>query len=141
MCVCPFPAIHQVRSCAELALKAVADGMCVVIGMQSTGEAGTTLAREENGDEMDDFVSAPKMILHRLIKLNLFKFKPGTVFDERAIKKMQAMVGATGRDEGSGFMEGARGALWDRGEMGKELLLSLPSGLPRLQGVAGPALV
>lgn len=59
----------QVQRCSELSLKAVAEGMCVVIGMQSTGEAGTTLAREEMGDEMDDFVSAPKMILYRLIKV------------------------------------------------------------------------
>ena len=44
--------------------------MCVVIGLQSTGEAGTTLARDEQGDEMDDFVSAPKMILYRLIKVS-----------------------------------------------------------------------
>jgi hypothetical protein len=45
---------------------------CVVIGLQSTGEASTTLAREEAegaDEEMDDFISAPKMILYRLVKV------------------------------------------------------------------------
>lgn len=50
--------------------------MACVIGLQSTGEASTTLARDQNGDAaMDDFVSAPQMILLRLINLNLFSFK------------------------------------------------------------------
>jgi hypothetical protein len=36
--------------------------MCVVIGLQSTGEANTSAAREMGGDELDDYVSAPLMI-------------------------------------------------------------------------------
>ena len=37
--------------------------MCCVIGLQSTGEANTNQTRDEEGDSMDDFVSAPKRIL------------------------------------------------------------------------------
>ena len=35
----------------------------MVIGLQSTGEANTNQTREEEGDVLDDFVSAPKRIL------------------------------------------------------------------------------
>ena len=37
----------QVERCAQLAQEAVASGMCVVIGLQSTGEANTSQLREE----------------------------------------------------------------------------------------------
>ena len=37
--------------------------MCVVIGLQSTGEANTTQVREQSGDVLEDFVSAPQQIL------------------------------------------------------------------------------
>ena len=37
--------------------------MCVVIGLQSTGEANTNQVRELTGDVMEDFVSAPQQIL------------------------------------------------------------------------------
>lgn len=60
--------LQQVRGCAELANKAVADGMCCVIGLQSTGEANTNQMRDEQGDEMDDFISAPKQILHQFLQ-------------------------------------------------------------------------
>ena len=57
----------QVRECAKLANASVAAGMCVVIGLQSTGEANTNQARDEEGDVLDDFISAPKKILHLFI--------------------------------------------------------------------------
>ena len=50
-------ATAQVRKTAEAALKAIDGGMCVVIGLQSTGEANTSASREELGDVLDDFVS------------------------------------------------------------------------------------
>lgn len=43
--------------CSRLALEAVANGMCVVIGLQSTGEANTTAQREKTRDDFDDYVS------------------------------------------------------------------------------------
>ena len=42
---------------------------------------------------MDGFVSAPKMIMHGFIKKSLFKFNQRTVFDKKAIQKLQATVG------------------------------------------------
>lgn len=49
---------------ARIALEAVANDFCVVIGLQSTGEANTTSVREKGGDQdLDDFVSAPQQIL------------------------------------------------------------------------------
>ena len=53
----------QVPSTAEIALEAIEKGMCVVIGLQSTGEANTMVAKEQSGDNMEDFVSAPQQIL------------------------------------------------------------------------------
>lgn len=57
----------QVRECAKLANQSVASGLCVVIGLQSTGEANTNQTRDEEGDVLDDFVSAPKRILQLFI--------------------------------------------------------------------------
>ena len=45
------------KECSRLAQDAVRDGMCVVIGLQSTGEANTSSERGIKGDELDDFVS------------------------------------------------------------------------------------
>ena len=53
----------QVPETARIALDAIEGGMCVVIGLQSTGEANTVAVKELIGDSMDDFVSAPQQIL------------------------------------------------------------------------------
>ena len=53
---------EQVRKTAEAALEAIDGGMCVVIGLQSTGEANTSASREEQGDMLDDFVSGERVI-------------------------------------------------------------------------------
>ena len=41
--------------------EALADGKCVVIGLQSTGEARTADVVAERGEELDEFVSGPKV--------------------------------------------------------------------------------
>ena len=82
----------KVKRCSILAKQAIDDGQCVVIGLQSTGEANAALAKEEYGDESDDLVSAPRMVLLRLIKYNLFNFKQGTNFGDCDIRKLQAIV-------------------------------------------------
>ena len=41
--------------------QALAEGKCVVIGLQSTGEARTVDVIAERGEELDDFVSGPKV--------------------------------------------------------------------------------
>ena len=43
--------------------EAIADGKCVVIGLQSTGEARTADVIAERGEELDEFVSGPKVSL------------------------------------------------------------------------------
>ena len=43
--------------CARLAREAVESGMCVVIGLQSTGEANTSAQRERTGNDFDDYIS------------------------------------------------------------------------------------
>lgn len=54
----------QIPETVRIALEAVSDGMCVVIGLQSTGEANTnTVLGQLGGDQMDDFISAPQQIL------------------------------------------------------------------------------
>lgn len=42
---------------------------CVVIGLQSTGEARTLEALEEGGGELNDFVSTAKYGLAKIISL------------------------------------------------------------------------
>ena len=56
----------QVKRCAVVAREAVRDGMCVVIGLQSTGEANTESVKAELGEDgLDDFVSAPHITMRR----------------------------------------------------------------------------
>uniref|UniRef100_A0A8B9L9J3 Protein strawberry notch homolog 1 n=1 Tax=Astyanax mexicanus TaxID=7994 RepID=A0A8B9L9J3_ASTMX len=47
----------KVRRVVQLAREEVKNGKCVVIGLQSTGEARTLEALEEGGGELNDFVS------------------------------------------------------------------------------------
>ena len=61
-----IPAGLQVKECSRLALDAVRDGMCVVIGLQSTGEANMTSERAAKGDELDDFVSVHPQPWHSI---------------------------------------------------------------------------
>uniref|UniRef100_A0A7S3JZA5 Strawberry notch AAA domain-containing protein n=1 Tax=Aureoumbra lagunensis TaxID=44058 RepID=A0A7S3JZA5_9STRA len=63
--LCVASKVPKVIECVEQALK---EDKCCVIGLQSTGEARTADAVEEYGSVMDDFVSAPRATLERLIK-------------------------------------------------------------------------
>ena len=51
----------QVPGLVRLAKEALAEGKCVVIGLQSTGEARTADVISQQGEELDDFVSGPKV--------------------------------------------------------------------------------
>ena len=56
-------------ACAKLANDAIAAGNCAVIGLQSTGEANTNTQKEvleEAGEDFDDLVSAPRMIIEKV---------------------------------------------------------------------------
>ena len=50
----------------RMAEEALATGKCVVIGLQSTGEARTADVIAERGEELDEFVSGPKVCVWRL---------------------------------------------------------------------------
>lgn len=45
----------------QISKQALQDGQCVVIGLQTTGEARTAELVSEQGSELDDFVSGPKV--------------------------------------------------------------------------------
>lgn len=76
---CQFWASHQrffkylciaskVKHVVQLTREAVKDGKCVVIGLQSTGEARTLEQLEEQGGELTDFVSTAKGVFQSLIE-------------------------------------------------------------------------
>nr|XP_032803328.1 protein strawberry notch homolog 1 [Petromyzon marinus] len=58
----------KVRRLVQLAREEVKNGKCVVIGLQSTGEARTLEALEEGGGELNDFVSTAKGVFQCLIE-------------------------------------------------------------------------
>ncbi|XP_061654935.1 protein strawberry notch homolog 1 isoform X3 [Phyllopteryx taeniolatus] len=58
----------KVRRVVQLAREEVQNGKCIVIGLQSTGEARTLEALEEGGGELNDFVSTAKGVLQSLVE-------------------------------------------------------------------------
>lgn len=58
----------KVRSVVDISKEALDHGKCVIIGLQSTGEARTLEQLEESGGELNDFVSTAKGVLQSLIK-------------------------------------------------------------------------
>ncbi|KAK9862957.1 hypothetical protein WJX84_010635 [Apatococcus fuscideae] len=58
----------KVPTTAKIALQHVEEGMCVVIGLQSTGEANSEAAREAHGSTADDLISAPRIALQQFIE-------------------------------------------------------------------------
>jgi len=51
----------QVPNLVRMANQAMEEGKCCVIGLQSTGEARTQDVVAEKGEELDDFVSGPRV--------------------------------------------------------------------------------
>uniref|UniRef100_H2VDN9 Protein strawberry notch homolog 1 n=1 Tax=Takifugu rubripes TaxID=31033 RepID=H2VDN9_TAKRU len=71
----------------QLAREEVQNGKCVVIGLQSTGEARTLEALEEGGGELNDFVSTAKYVKPKIL---LFSFNSGKITTYSAdVKKQQ----------------------------------------------------
>uniref|UniRef100_A0AC35TN79 AAA_34 domain-containing protein n=1 Tax=Rhabditophanes sp. KR3021 TaxID=114890 RepID=A0AC35TN79_9BILA len=58
----------KVQACVNIAKEALKNNKCVVIGLQSTGEARTLEQLEENGGELTEFVSTAKAVLQGLIE-------------------------------------------------------------------------
>ncbi|RUS79533.1 hypothetical protein EGW08_012701 [Elysia chlorotica] len=58
----------KVNRCVDVAREAVRYGKCVVIGLQSTGEARTLEQVEEAGGDLTDFVSTAKGVFQTLVE-------------------------------------------------------------------------
>ncbi|CAL1537077.1 unnamed protein product [Lymnaea stagnalis] len=58
----------KVNHCVDLARDAVKCGKCVVIGLQSTGEARTMEQVEDAGGDLSDFVSTAKGVFQSLVE-------------------------------------------------------------------------
>ncbi|VDK55080.1 unnamed protein product [Cylicostephanus goldi] len=97
----------KVDACVQMARDAIKANKCVVIGLQSTGEARTLEALEDMGGELTEFVSTAKAVLQGLIERH-FPVDVGSIdiyrdFDfglddfERKRRKM--------RNGGSDFMD------------------------------------
>ncbi|XP_021775201.1 protein FORGETTER 1-like isoform X1 [Chenopodium quinoa] len=60
----------KVPTVVKLAKKALKENKCVVVGLQSTGEARTEEAISKYGLELDDFVSGPRELLLKFVEEN-----------------------------------------------------------------------
>ena len=65
----------KVRQAVTIAHEAIESGKCVVIGLQSTGEARTLDQLEKDDGELSDFVSTPKGNLYVVQELKSFCIK------------------------------------------------------------------
>ena len=66
----------KVPAISRMSLEAMEKGMAVVIGLQSTGEAGTEQQKSRN-EVFDDLISAPRMALSSYIQNNLVDDEDG----------------------------------------------------------------
>lgn len=74
----------KVSDVVGIAKDAISNGKCVIVGLQSTGEARTLEQLEESGGELTDFVSTAKSVLQALIKKH---------FPAPGIKKVEDLFG------------------------------------------------
>lgn len=80
----------KVPAAVRLAKEALAEGKCVVIGLQSTGEARTEEAVTKYGLELDDFVSGPRELLLKLVEENYpLPPKPDSAPGEESVRELQ----------------------------------------------------
>lgn len=74
----------------RLAKQALLEDKCVVIGLQSTGEARTEEAVTKYGLELDDFVSGPRELLLKFVEENYpLPEKPEPIAGEESVKELQ----------------------------------------------------
>lgn len=75
-----------VRICSE----ALAEGKCIVIGLQSTGEARTEEAVAKYGVDLDDFISGPRELLLKFVDENYpLPDKPESLSGDDGVKELQ----------------------------------------------------
>ncbi|XP_050441174.1 protein strawberry notch [Adelges cooleyi] len=77
----------KVKHAVDVAREAIKHGKCVIIGLQSTGEARTLEQLEKDDGELTDFVSTAKGVLQSLVE----KHFPAP--DRNRIKKLLGNVG------------------------------------------------
>ncbi|EFH65499.1 EMB1135 [Arabidopsis lyrata subsp. lyrata] len=74
----------------RLAKKALSTNKCVVIGLQSTGEARTEEAVNKYGLELDDFVSGPRELLLKFVEENYpLPEQPEPLSEDDSVKELQ----------------------------------------------------
>ncbi|GFZ05823.1 RING/FYVE/PHD zinc finger superfamily protein [Actinidia rufa] len=80
----------KVPAVVRLAKQALTDYKCVVIGLQSTGEARTEEAVTKYGLELDDFVSGPRELLLKFVEENYpLPEKPESLSGDESVKELQ----------------------------------------------------
>lgn len=80
----------KVPAVVRIANQALADNKCVVVGLQSTGEARTEEAVTKYGLELDDFVSGPRELLLKFVEENYpLPDKPESLSGEDGVKELQ----------------------------------------------------
>ncbi|XP_043807578.1 protein FORGETTER 1 isoform X2 [Manihot esculenta] len=80
----------KVPATVRLAKQALMEDKCVVIGLQSTGEARTEEAVTKYGLELDDFISGPRELLLKFVEENYpLPEKPEPLTGEEGVKELQ----------------------------------------------------
>ncbi|MBA0783450.1 hypothetical protein Gotri_001160 [Gossypium trilobum] len=80
----------KVPATVRLAKQALKEDKCVVIGLQSTGEARTEEAVTKYGLELDDFVSGPRELLLKFVDENYpLPEKPEPLQGDESVKELQ----------------------------------------------------
>lgn len=80
----------KVPATVRLAKQALNEDKCVVIGLQSTGEARTEEAVTKYGLELDDFISGPRELLLKFVEENYpLPEKPEPLPGEESVKELQ----------------------------------------------------
>ncbi|CAO2826033.1 unnamed protein product [Amaranthus hypochondriacus] len=79
----------KVPTVVELAKQALQQNKCVVVGLQSTGEARTEEAVTKYGSELDDFVSGPRELLLKFVEENYpLPEKPEPIPGDEAVQDL-----------------------------------------------------
>ncbi|XP_027062492.2 protein FORGETTER 1 isoform X1 [Coffea arabica] len=79
----------KVPAVVRLAKQALAEKKCVVIGLQSTGEARTEEAVSKYGLELDDFISGPRELLLKFVEENYPLPEKPEPLPEESVKELQ----------------------------------------------------
>ncbi|KAJ4815925.1 RING/FYVE/PHD zinc finger protein [Rhynchospora pubera] len=89
----------KVPTVVRLVKEALAHDKCVVVGLQSTGEARTEEAVSKYGSELDDFVSGPRELLLKFVEDHYpLPRRPDTIADEELEKENERKRPAASND-------------------------------------------